>query len=82
MKNLGLLDRFDVDFVRREQHVGGGMTVEKEIALAIRGQRHKRQSCSRLLVHPYRPDIHTFTPERVDKKMTEGLVTDLTHESA
>ena len=59
VQRLGRLDRPGVDLVRGEQHVGAGVAVEHELALAVRAQRDEGQGGARLGGEPQRADIDT-----------------------
>ena len=66
---------------RLPQHVGAGMAVEHEAALAIGAQRHERQRRPRRLAETQAAHIHPRLRQRIRQEMAEVVVADLAHET-
>ena len=71
-----------VDLVRREQHVGAGVAVEHELALAVAAQRDEGQRRAGLRREAQRADVDALAGQRVGQEMAERVVADLAHEGA
>ena len=82
MEDARRLDRGPVDLLGHEEHVGAGVAVEHELALAVGAQRDEGQGGPRAGLEAQRADVDALVAEGIGEEVAEGVVAHLAHEGA
>ena len=75
------VDDGELDIGRRHQHIGRGMTVEHEAAVAIGGVGDESQGGARFTREGQAGDVHSFGGQHVSQVAAKRIIADLTHKS-